>query len=252
MKSLPDALFLKSGAQTELRFTLPGNAELQTDSAAVISSFDQSASDLGNTVTLTAGDEAGEATLTYRLLGLIPVKTVAVTVETERTLVPGGQSVGVALLTEGVVVGRLLGRGQDAKPRLQGGHTRRRPHRARGRYARHRLRAAALAHLPKAAKPFWRSRAARKRWSSASNRRLIPRTAPIVWGAWVRDSTAGIGTLSFYDPESGAFGALGHAITDVDTGIVLPVGYGGIYESSVVDISKGKSGEPGELLGTVF
>ena len=104
-ESLPDALFLKSGAQTELRFTLPGNAELQTDSAAVISSFDQSASDLGNTVTLTAGDEAGEATLTYRLLGLIPVKTVAVTVETERTLVPGGQSVGVALLTEGVVVG---------------------------------------------------------------------------------------------------------------------------------------------------
>ena len=71
-------------------------------------------------------------------------------------------------------------------------------------------------------------------------------------GAWVRDSTAGIGTLSFYDPESGAFGALGHAITDVDTGIVLPVGYGGIYESSVVDISKGKSGEPGELLGQFF
>ena len=71
-------------------------------------------------------------------------------------------------------------------------------------------------------------------------------------GAWVRDSTAGIGTLSFYDPDSGAFGALGHAITDVDTGIVLPVGYGGIYESSVVDISKGKSGEPGELQGQFF
>ena len=45
---------------------------------------------------------------------------------------------------------------------------------------------------------------------------------------------------------------LGHAITDVDTGIVLPVGYGGIYESAVVDIEKGKSGEPGELLGQFF
>ena len=68
----------------------------------------------------------------------------------------------------------------------------------------------------------------------------------------MRDSTAGIGTLSFYDPDDGGFGALGHAITDVDTGIVLPVGYGGIYESSVVDVNKGKSGEPGELLGQFF
>ena len=120
-ESLPDALFLKSGAQTELRFTLPGNAELQTDSAAVISSFDQSASDLGNTVTLTAGDEAGEATLTYRLLGLIPVKTVAVTVETERTLVPGGQSVGVALLTEGVVVVGSSDVGKTPSPAYKAG-----------------------------------------------------------------------------------------------------------------------------------
>ena len=69
---------------------------------------------------------------------------------------------------------------------------------------------------------------------------------------WVRDSTAGIGTLTFYDPQQKTFGALGHAITDVDTGIVLPVGEGGIYESSVVDVNKGKSGQPGELLGQFF
>ena len=63
-------------------------------------------------------------------------------------------------------------------------------------------------------------------------------------GAWVRDSTAGIGTLSFYDPADDTFGALGHAITDVDTGIVLPVGYGGIYESAVVDIEKARAASP--------
>ena len=145
-ESLPDTLFLKSGAQTELCFTLPGSAELQTGSTAVISSFDQSTTNLGSTVTLTAGEEAGEATLTYRLLGLIPVKTVSVTVETERTLVPrravGGR--GAADRRRGG--GRLLGRGQDAQPRVSGGHPRRRPHRARGRHARHRLGAAARAH----------------------------------------------------------------------------------------------------------
>ena len=120
-ESLPDTLFLKSGAQTELCFTLPGSAELQTGSAAVISSFDQSATNLGSTVTLTAGEEAGEATLTYRLLGLIPVKTVSVTVETERTLVPGGQSVGVALLTEGVVVVGSSDVGKTPSPAYQAG-----------------------------------------------------------------------------------------------------------------------------------
>ena len=120
-ESLPDALFLTSGAQTELRFTLPGSAELEAGSEAVISSFDQSASDLGNTVTLTAGEQAGEATLTYRLLGLIPVKTVSVTVEKERTLIPGGQSVGVALLTEGVVVVGSSDVGKSPSPAYQAG-----------------------------------------------------------------------------------------------------------------------------------
>ena len=72
-------------------------------------------------MTLTAGEEAGEATLTYRLLGLIPVKTVSVTVETERTLVPGGQSVGVALLTEGVVVVGSSDVGKTPSPAYQAG-----------------------------------------------------------------------------------------------------------------------------------
>jgi len=81
---------------------------------------------------------------------------------------------------------------------------------------------------------------------------IDPRDKVYRLGIWVRDSTAGIGTLTFYDPDTGFFGALGHAITDVDTGIVLPVGYGGIYQSSVVDVNKGKRGEPGELLGQFF
>ena len=250
-ESLPDTLFLKSGAQTELCFTLPGSAELQTGSTAVISSFDQSATNLGSTVTLTAGEEAGEATLTYRLLGLIPVKTVSVTVETERTLVPGGQSVGVALLTEGVVVVGSSDVGKTPSPAYQAGI------RAGDRIVRvddtpvtgsEQLRAL-IAGGGEATLEVIRGE---ETMTVSVEPALDPADGAYRLGAWVRDSTAGIGTLSFYDPESGAFGALGHAITDVDTGIVLPVGYGGIYESSVVDISKGKSGEPGELLGQFF
>ena len=79
-----------------------------------------------------------------------------------------------------------------------------------------------------------------------------PRDGVCRLGVWVRDSTAGIGTLSYYDPDDGSFGALGHAIEDVDTGVLLPVRCGGIYESSVVDVNKGRHGTPGELLGQFF
>ncbi len=69
-------------------------------------------------------------------------------------------------------------------------------------------------------------------------------------GAWVRDSTAGVGTLSFYDPDTGRYGALGHAITDGDTGKILPVGQGQILKADVVAVQKGVKGTPGELKGS--
>ena len=73
-------------------------------------------------------------------------------------------------------------------------------------------------------------------------------------GAWVRDSTAGVGNLSFYGAlEEGGdtrFGALGHAITDSDTQQVLTVGRGQIMQADVVDVRKGEAGFPGELKGS--
>ncbi len=68
-------------------------------------------------------------------------------------------------------------------------------------------------------------------------------------GAWVRDSMAGIGTMTFYDPKSGAFGALGHGVTDVDTGKLLPLDHGSIMNASVKAVKKGERGAPGELKG---
>ena len=68
-------------------------------------------------------------------------------------------------------------------------------------------------------------------------------------GAWVRDSMAGIGTMTFYDPESGMFGALGHGITDPDTAQLMPFSTGSILPSAVKAVKKGKSGEAGELKG---
>ncbi|MDU1349035.1 SpoIVB peptidase [uncultured Clostridium sp.] len=68
-------------------------------------------------------------------------------------------------------------------------------------------------------------------------------------GLWVRDSTAGVGTLTFYDNKTGKFGALGHPITDVDTGNVMSISNGEVVSSNIVSIRKGAKGSPGELRG---
>ena len=68
-------------------------------------------------------------------------------------------------------------------------------------------------------------------------------------GAWVRDSLAGIGTMTFYDPASGTFGALGHGINDVDTGQLMTLDTGSIMPSTVKAVKKGEDGVPGELRG---
>ena len=69
-------------------------------------------------------------------------------------------------------------------------------------------------------------------------------------GAWIRDSIAGIGTVTYYDPETGAFGALGHAVADSDTGLIVPLDRGAVMGASVKAVKKGTRGEAGELKGS--
>ena len=68
-------------------------------------------------------------------------------------------------------------------------------------------------------------------------------------GLWVRDSTAGVGTMTFYDPLSSKFGALGHPITDCDTNEPFLIKKGDILDSSIISVRKGEKGSPGELRG---
>ncbi|NLZ83672.1 MAG: SpoIVB peptidase, partial [Clostridiales bacterium] len=69
-------------------------------------------------------------------------------------------------------------------------------------------------------------------------------------GAWIRDNTQGIGTLTFVSTV-GAFGALGHGITDIDTGLLMDIKGGTVYAADIMSIIKGKEGEPGELIGMI-
>lgn len=78
---------------------------------------------------------------------------------------------------------------------------------------------------------------------------LCPADGAYKLGAWIRDSMAGIGTVTFYDPATGAFGALGHGINDADTALLMPLESGSILPATVAGVEKGRSGAPGQLQG---
>ena len=70
-------------------------------------------------------------------------------------------------------------------------------------------------------------------------------------GLWVRDAAAGVGTLTFYEPSTGEFGALGHGINDVDTYELIDIANGELVTTNIIDIVKGEDGTPGEIRGVI-
>ena len=68
-------------------------------------------------------------------------------------------------------------------------------------------------------------------------------------GMWTKDSVAGIGTMTYYDPETGVFAGLGHGVSDTSSGVKMPLLSGEITAVTVTDIMRGASGSPGELCG---
>ena len=71
-------------------------------------------------------------------------------------------------------------------------------------------------------------------------------------GLWVRDAATGVGTVTYYEPESKQFAALGHGITDVDTNKLIDIESGQLVTSNIVSIKKGEAGSPGEIKGSIL
>jgi len=247
LSALPDAIRLTKGESTELELLQPMELSIEESGKEVLSSTDERLPGAdGDRVTLT-GENAGSTHLVVSFMG-VPVKRVNVNVQPTRLVIPGGHAIGVALEMVGVLVVGASDVGQAISPARKAGI------RAGDRIlAVNGTAIQSAEHLSDLIKGGGEAKLQVQR----GNDRLSVPVTPVRdsadgayrLGIWVRDSTAGVGTLSFYDPQSGMYGALGHAITDVDTGSMLSVGEGEIYESRVVDILKSEGGHPGELLG---
>ncbi|MCE5285763.1 MAG: SpoIVB peptidase [Pelosinus sp.] len=203
--------------------------------------------------------KTGKATVEFNLLGFIPLRTVQVDVLPTINLIPGGQSIGVVLHSRGViVVGNspiLSEKGQYVSPAKEAGinvgdvilSLNGVPAQSDEQVAevidQDGQNGEALSVLL-------------KRGAEQVNVTIHPvmcaETRRYRIGLFVRDSAAGVGTLTFYEPKHQAYGALGHIITDNDTNQPVDCEQGKIVMATVSGIQQGKRGQPGEKIGLFF
>ncbi len=255
--SLPDVLYLTEGEARSLSLGFP--FEIKVLDEQVVDAEQSQGVTTGRRffssgeVVLTSNEE-GRTQLELSLFGLIPLRRVGITVQKDRMLIPGGQSIGVAMHTRGtLVVGRseiVDEQGQTHNPAEEAGL---KPGEVitalNGQAVENSQHLSELVNQSPDSKinlTVENAGQARQVTIEAVKDR---QDGLYRLGIWVRDSTAGVGTLSYIDPATMAFGALGHAITDLDTGKILEVGDGEIYESQILSIQQGASGNPGELKG---
>ncbi len=250
LRSLPDTLSVAVGQYATLDASFPLQIDMEESDVQALSSTDDQ---LGDSVYL--GTNVGSSQATISLFGLIPLKTVEVNVSDDLVLYPGGQAVGVALQTDGVLIVGTSDFGDGYSPAQDAGL---KPGDVITDVGDEHITSTAELSLAVSSLETESVAITVMRGESILELELSPQfdeqTETFRIGAWVRDSTAGVGTLSFYGevtPDGGiCYGALGHAITDSDTQQVLTVGGGEVMQADIVDIRKGESGIPGELKGS--
>jgi stage IV sporulation protein B len=197
----------------------------------------------------------GTVNVEFRLFGIIPLRQLTVNVLPEIKLLPGGHSVGIKLHSEGVlVVGHHLVNSSSisASPAKDAGIE-------MGDVILY-IDGVRLDDANQVADIINRQGKAGRTLTfvlKRANRQLTTEVTPLLCretgrhriGLYIRDSAAGVGTMTFYDPKSGVYGALGHVITDVDTNQAIEVRGGKIVKANIVSIKTARRGQPGEKTG---
>lgn len=185
-----------------------------------------------------------------RLFGIFPIKTVSVTKTQRKYVVPGGIPFGVKLLSDGVLItavsgincnGKIVAPARDAG--IKCGDT---------ILSVNGQRVCSNEDVVKQMKEqvtlevrHQNGNTQKYKLESAHD----PNDNSYKLGIWVRDSSAGIGTITFFDSANGTFGGLGHPVCDSDTGNMLALSQGSVVAAEIDGVVKGKNGSPGRLCG---
>lgn len=188
-----------------------------------------------------------------KLLNAIPVKPTTVTVVSRRYVTPGGNAFGLRIYSDGVIVasvGTVAAQDCTESPAKKAGLK-------QGDIIK-KIDGTAVTSNSQITGLIEKSNG--RKMSVVYVRDGKPKTTEVVplksaadgkykLGLWVRDSSAGVGTVTFIDNATGTFAGLGHAICDTDTGGTVPLRYGDTLPATIRGCIKGTSGTPGELCG---
>lgn len=199
----------------------------------------------------------GEANLKLKLFGLIPIKEVNVDVVPRLELIPGGHAIGILLKTDGVtVIGFSPVKDQNGKQHL--------PAKEAGLeiedtiVAIEGITVTTDEETARLIDSFAQQKKLIQLDIQRGNKQIKISIKPVLCketkryriGLYIKDSAAGVGTLTFYDRETQVYGALGHVIADVDINRQIAKGEGKIVNASIQGIHQARRGQPGEKVGT--
>lgn len=195
----------------------------------------------------------GSYHVSCRMLGIFPLKTVKVTTVEKQNVYASGAPVGIYMETNGVLVidsGEI--RDTDGISQSPAEHIVQ-----PGDYIR-RVNGQKLNSKKQLIKMVSENNGEQMKMEVIRHQEVIPLALTPIrtedgsykLGIWVRDNIQGIGTMTFVDGE-GNFAALGHGISDVDTGERLDISMGDLYSARILSVQKGVAGSPGELRGVI-
>ncbi len=261
--SFPDHVRLPLDGVQNLAMNVPFGATVRPDRGGALSLNGEQLGTEGRRIALgapmsIAALNTGQYSVDFKLFGLIPLRKLKVDVVPPLRVIPGGHSIGVLLKSRGVIVvgyaavkdaqGNLHHPGKDSGLELGDAILA-----IGGKQVTCDEQAARLfdeAGQSGSAVTLSIRRKGRTMEKSVSPVREAA-TGRFRVGLYIRDGAAGIGTLTFYDPVSGKYGALGHVIADAETAQPIDVDKGHIVAAEVSAIQPGRVRNPGEKIGTM-
>ena len=256
---IPDRINIIRNQEEIVRLPLPLHATLQSESEEVVlgsgSNIPQGQVTLTNTHEFSLyGKSEGSYLLSLDLFGLIRFKEIQVDVVNTQYAIPCGAPVGIYLKSNGVMVigtSEITGHdGTSSEPAagilksgdyiesINGYHLETKEDLAE---------AVAALDTQSAVLTIRRG----EEIMDVAIDPVTDRDGTKKLGIWVRSDTQGIGTLTYLD-LNGRFGALGHGISDSDTGEVVQISQGALYDTEIVGIEKGSMGNPGVMSGVIY
>ena len=198
--------------------------------------------------------EAGVEKLKLSLFGDIKIKDVNVAVVPKTTVIPLGTAIGMKLYTKGVLV---VGMSQIKDENNE----RKKPYENSGIEQGDTILAInnnEVSNTDELIKEVNNSNGNEIKIKYIKNNETLETSIKPVksnneykLGLWVRDAAAGVGTLTFYEPSTNTFMALGHGISDIDTEKIVDISSGELITANILSIKKGVKGTPGEIRGTI-